>query len=172
MLLVECGGGPVFGVGTENRFGMIIFERIFPYAASSLDSVKPFLDSHAHSLLGLAKVGNVKATIDLQPVFAMLGADDAPGNYRFAGALKKVNATWLVVGDPSDPDDCGPSRLLERQRSRRAAIGHPCFAECFGGVSGGKLTHRVSVGAEFGHDKRNATPHKPRNVVNITAEPI
>jgi hypothetical protein len=79
---------------------MIIFERIFPYAASSLDSVKPFLDSHAHSLLGLAKVGNVKATIDLQPVFAMLGADDAPGNYRFAGALKKVNATWLVVGDP------------------------------------------------------------------------
>ena len=80
MLLVGCGGGPFFGVGTENRFGMIIFERIFPYAASSLDSVKPFLDSHAHSLLGLAKVGNVKATIDLQPVFAMLGADDAPGN--------------------------------------------------------------------------------------------
>ena len=44
MLLVGCGGGPFFGVGTENRFGMIIFERIFPYAASSLDSVKPFLD--------------------------------------------------------------------------------------------------------------------------------
>ena len=34
MLLVERGGGPVFDVGTENRFGVIIFERIFPYAAS------------------------------------------------------------------------------------------------------------------------------------------
>jgi hypothetical protein len=60
---------------------------------------------------------------------------------QFAGALKKVNATWLVVGDPSDPDDGGPSRLLGGQRSRRPAIGHPCFAECFGGMSGGKLTH-------------------------------
>ena len=60
---------------------------------------------------------------------------------QFAGALKKVNATWLVVGDPSDPDDGGPSRLLGGQRSRRPAICHPCFAECFGGMSGGKLTH-------------------------------
>jgi hypothetical protein len=34
VLLVEYGGGPIFGVGTENRFGMIILERIFPYAAS------------------------------------------------------------------------------------------------------------------------------------------
>ena len=58
MLLVGCGGGPFFGVGTENRFGMIIFERIFPYAASMC----------------------MKAMIDLQPVFAMLGADDTPGN--------------------------------------------------------------------------------------------
>jgi hypothetical protein len=54
-----------------------------------------------------------------------------------------VNATWLVVGDPSDPDDCGPSRLLERQRSRRAAIGHPCFTECFGGV-GRQVNPRVA----------------------------
>jgi hypothetical protein len=30
----------------------------------------------------------------------------------------------------------------------------------------------VSVGAEFGHDERNAILHKPRNVVNVTAEPI
>ena len=59
MLLVERGGGPVFDVGTENRFGMIIFERIFPYAASMC----------------------MKAMIDLQPVFfAMLGADDTPEN--------------------------------------------------------------------------------------------
>ena len=26
---------------------------------------------------------------------------------------------------------------------------------------------RVSVGAEFGHDERNAMLHKPRNVVNV-----
>jgi hypothetical protein len=58
VLLVECGGGPVFGVGAENRFGMIIFERISPYAESMC----------------------MKAMIDLQPVFAMLGADDTPAN--------------------------------------------------------------------------------------------
>jgi hypothetical protein len=58
VLLVERGGGPVFDVGTENRFGMITFERIFPYAASMC----------------------MKAMIDLQPVFAMLGADDTPEN--------------------------------------------------------------------------------------------
>jgi hypothetical protein len=67
VLLVECGGGPVFDVGTENRLGMIIFERIFPYAASMC----------------------MKAMIDFQPVFAMLGADDTPES-QFAGALKKV----------------------------------------------------------------------------------
>jgi hypothetical protein len=37
---------------------MIIFERIFPYAASMC----------------------MKAMIDLQPVLAMLGADDTPEN--------------------------------------------------------------------------------------------
>jgi hypothetical protein len=58
VLLVERGGGPVFDVGTENRFGTIIFERIFPYAASMC----------------------MKAMIDLQLVFAMLGADDTPEN--------------------------------------------------------------------------------------------
>ena len=31
---------------------------------------------------------------------------------------------------------------------------------------------RVSVGAEFGHDERNAMLHKPRKVVNVMAEPI
>ena len=31
---------------------------------------------------------------------------------------------------------------------------------------------RVSVGAEFGHDERNAMLHEPRNVVHVTAEPI
>jgi hypothetical protein len=58
VLLAECGGVPVFGVGTENRFGMIIFERIFPYAASMC----------------------MKAMIDLQPVFRHAGADDSPEN--------------------------------------------------------------------------------------------
>jgi hypothetical protein len=34
VLLVERDGGPVFAADGESRMGMIIFERIFPYAAS------------------------------------------------------------------------------------------------------------------------------------------
>jgi hypothetical protein len=57
VLLVERDGGPVFDVGTESRMGMVIFERIFPYAASMC----------------------MRAMIDFQPFFAMLGADETPG---------------------------------------------------------------------------------------------
>jgi hypothetical protein len=60
VLLVERGGGPGFDGGTENLFNMIILERILPYVASMC----------------------MKAMIDLQPAFAMLGADDTPENHR------------------------------------------------------------------------------------------
>ena len=91
VLLVERGGGPVFDVGTENRFGTIIFERNFPYAASMC--MKAMIDFAA----GLR---HARARTTLRRTS------------QFAGALKKVNATWLVVGDPSDPDDCGQAACL------------------------------------------------------------
>jgi hypothetical protein len=55
VLLVEREGGPVFDVESGSRMGMLIFERIFPYAASMC----------------------MEAMIDFQPFFAMLGADES-----------------------------------------------------------------------------------------------
>jgi hypothetical protein len=54
VLLVERNGGAVFDGETESRMGMLIFERIFPYAASMC----------------------MGAMTDFQPFFAMLGADE------------------------------------------------------------------------------------------------
>jgi hypothetical protein len=54
LLLVDRDGGPVFDVGIESQMGMVIFERIFPYAASMC----------------------MKAMADFQPFFAMLGANE------------------------------------------------------------------------------------------------
>ena len=54
VLLVERDGGAVFDVGTESRMGMMIFERIFPFAASMC----------------------MGAMVDFQPFFALLGADE------------------------------------------------------------------------------------------------
>jgi hypothetical protein len=53
VLLVERDGGPVFDVA-GGRMGMVIFEQIFPYAASMC----------------------MRGLIDFQPFFAMLGADE------------------------------------------------------------------------------------------------
>jgi hypothetical protein len=55
VLLTERDGGAVFDVGMDSSMGMLIFERIFPYAASMC----------------------MRAMVDFQPVFAMLGADEA-----------------------------------------------------------------------------------------------
>lgn len=54
VLLVERDNGPVFDVGHPSRMGMLIFERIFPYAASLC----------------------IEAMADFQPVFMLLGAEE------------------------------------------------------------------------------------------------
>ncbi len=54
VLLVEEIDGPVFDVKGESRMGMIIFERIFPYAVSAC----------------------IGAMTETQPFFGMLGADE------------------------------------------------------------------------------------------------
>jgi len=54
LLLVERDDGPVFDVGGSSRIGMLIFERIFPYAASLC----------------------IGAMADFQPVFMLLGAEE------------------------------------------------------------------------------------------------
>ena len=55
VLLVERDGGPVFAADGQSKMGILIFERIFPYAASMC----------------------MGAMIELQPFFALLGADEA-----------------------------------------------------------------------------------------------
>jgi len=55
VLLAERGGQVVFDVETESRMGMVIFERIFPYAASLC----------------------MRGMTDFQTVFVLLGAEEA-----------------------------------------------------------------------------------------------
>lgn len=54
ILLVERNDGPVFDVGGTSRTGMLIFERIFPYAASLC----------------------MEAMVESQPFFMLLGAEE------------------------------------------------------------------------------------------------